>query len=87
MTIIELPVIFVKNYAEVESGVESGIEVEEDKYTETATFFISNNDNIVINSTIEDKKVTSLRINEGCSWLVDAEYSTVRQIMMDAIKK
>tara|TARA_R100001244_G_scaffold54060_2_gene46813 strand:+ start:666 stop:923 length:258 start_codon:yes stop_codon:yes gene_type:complete len=85
MITFELPVVFIDNHEEIELGVESGIVVEEENYTEPTTFFISQTDNMAINSS--DKKISTLRINGRDLWSIDADYYSVREIIMDALKK
>ena len=83
--LLELPIIYCKNFKEVESGKESGIDIAKDEITSMTTFNIPKDLYFRINPQTNDKFAT-LYFSEEETYTIDADYETTLQILNNAIK-
>jgi len=88
MIILELPIIFCKNYDAIEKAKEQGIELpDRDEYTTNCTFFIPEATYIRVTET-EGKATILLDCNvNGEIFQIDAVYETAINIVKNAVKK
>lgn len=82
--VIELPIVFAENYAEIERAKESGIEISPQETIDMVTFIVPGDCLIRLNASSKRNR-TSLYF-DGDSYEVDANYETVLEILKRAIK-
>jgi hypothetical protein len=77
--IIELPIIYLKNFNEVESAEKSGVSIQREETISKTTFIIPKDQFIRINpSTIQTR--TTIHFNDVEEYLIDADYETVLEV-------
>ena len=87
MIIFELPIICASNIKEVEQAEAVGINAEFEEYTDKATFFLASRDNIVIQPAKNPEQTDMFINHDSQTRVIAAEYSAVREVILDAIKK
>jgi len=85
MIIIELPIVYLYNYDEVEKAKETGVEIEKKEDVTITTFFIPDNCLIRVNAQGDTKRTTIVLDKE--SYGVDADYETVLEIIKRGLRK
>ena len=87
MIIFELPIVCANNIKEVEQAEAVGVDAELEEYTDNATFFLASRDNVILQPA-RNPEHTDMFINHDSQLRVIAvEYSIVREVIFDAIKK
>lgn len=84
MIVIELPIVFARNYAEIEKAKESGVEIETDEVVNMTTFFIPENCLIRLNEATEENRTTIYF--DADAYEIDTNYETVLELFKREIK-
>jgi len=88
MIILELPIIFCKNYKAIEKAIEQGYDElpEREEYTTNCTFFIPERTYIRVTETEGKATILIDRYDEEV-FQIDADYQTAVEIIKKAIMK
>jgi len=85
MIIVELPIVYAKNFSEIEKAKESGIELEVDPVINMTTFIIPDNCLVRLNESSNENRTTVYFDDDA--YEIDANYETVLEILKREIKK
>ncbi len=77
--IIELPIIYLKNFNEVESAEKSGVSIQREETISKTTFIIPKDQFIRINPSTNLTR-TTIHFNDVEEYLIDADYETVLEV-------
>ena len=87
MIILELPMVYIKNYNEWMEGQEQGIDIEIDEEIQNTCFFLNekNVGLIRVNSQPETPNKCNLYI-DGDSFVIDLDYDSLRLLLKEELK-
>lgn len=85
MIIIEVPIVFAKNYAEIEKAKETGVEIEAEEVINMTTFIIPDNCLVRLNEATDENRTTIYFDDDA--YEIDADYEMVLDIIKKEIKK
>lgn len=83
--IIELPIIYLKNFSEVETAEKSGMDVQREETISKTTFIIPENQLIRINPASKDNRAI-IHFNDVEEYMIDVDYETVLELFKREIK-
>jgi len=89
MIVFELPIVYIKNFEEVQKAVDNNYEIDKIEDISETKFIVPEDRMIVFNPCHEDKRcnLTIFEPSEPQSWTIDADYELVDQIITDAREK